>query len=283
MDGFCGYQPLKRYGRILKITTSFPFLEQETCLRIAWNIFFSIIWWKNCNNNHPDPRKFASAYKSIVVNQLMAPKKLGNVEADLDKYFVSTSEMSKINIINTYPTKKQQKETNIRMNVSTANTVHYTSGWVASKLQHSECLERVHSDNQKVCRESSVFLNLKKYKSSSKLYSPGLKMFKFCKKIVSVFERNFENFLKQSVLGVKKRLIKVIFWPYNRTKSCEDLVYNVLCVPCAKLVADKYINMLVKAKLQVMNTNHQMKDRLKRKINKDKKVKSKRRKLNIIS
>lgn len=257
------------------------FLRTRNLSQDCLEHFFSIIRWKNCNNNHPDPSKFASAYKSVVVNQLIAPKKLGNVEADLNKYFVSISTMAKVKLIeDPKPRKTRLRETNIKMNISQANTVHYTSGWVATKLKHKECIERMQADDQKVSRDSSVLLHFKKFKPTSKLCSPGLKIFKFCKKIVSVFEKNFEPFLQQSVLGVKRRLLNLIFWPY-KSNCLEQLVYNVLCVPCARIIADKYINMLIKAKLQTMNTNSRVSDQTKRKNTKDKKTQAKRRKLNI--
>lgn len=211
----------------------------------------------------------------------MVPKKLGNVEADLNKYFVDMKEMAKVKILDSSCITKntQVNENDVKMNVNQANNVHYTSGWVSTKLKHLECINRMNDDFEKVPNEASVLLNFKKYTPNAKLYSPGLKCFKFCKKIVTVFQRNFEILIKKSTYGVKKGIINVLFWPYNKNE--KKLVYNVFCLSCAKLVADKYINMLIKAKLQVLNTNIQVSNQRKRKQNKDKKTLTKRRKLNI--
>lgn len=259
----------------------FTFLRTRNLSQDCLEHFFSIIRWKNANNSHPDPSKFASAFKAVVINQLMVPKKLGNVEADLNKYFVDMKEMAKVKILDSSCITKntQVNENDVKMNVNQANNVHYTSGWVSTKLKHLECINRMNDDFEKVPNEASVLLNFKKYTPNAKLYSPGLKCFKFCKKIVTVFQRNFEILIKKSTYGVKKGIINVLFWPYNKNE--KKLVYNVFCLSCAKLVADKYINMLIKAKLQVLNTNIQVSNQRKRKQNKDKKTLTKRRKLNI--
>ena len=261
----------------------FAFLRTRNLSQDWLENFFSIIRWKNSNNNHPDPSKFSSAYKSIVVNQLIAPKKLGNVEADLSKYFVSTPEMADIKLISTPKPKLKTTKANFKdedIDLNQANSIFYTTGWIGSKILHKDCLERCYSDVDHVGSGLKILLNNKKYKDTSRLCVPGLKLYKFCKKIVFIFEKNFEKFLKQSTHAVKKKLLDVLFWPYKSDKSEEHIVYDILCIPCAKMIANKYINMLIKAKLQVLNTNMKAADRKKR-ANKKSKVTAKRRKLNI--
>lgn len=213
----------------------------------------------------------------------MAPKKLGNVQADVDKYFVNTSEMSKLKIISCSELEKKniREVTGEKMEINQSNSVYYTAGWVASKLTHAECIERAYGDTRFVSRENCILLNLKKFKPDSKLNAPGLGIFRFCKKIVFVFEKNFENFLKKSVRGVKQKLMNVIFWPFETSCEQNNLVYKTLCLPCAKLIANKYFNMLIKAKLQNLNMKIKSSEQQKRKDKKNRKVLTKRKKLNI--
>lgn len=58
----------------------------------------------------------------------MVPKKLGNVEADLDKYFVSTLEMSKVKFFSSPVVKKKTiKNADPKMEINQSNSVYYTS------------------------------------------------------------------------------------------------------------------------------------------------------------
>lgn len=263
----------------------FGFLRTRNLSQDCLEHFFSIVRWKNSNNNHPDASKFASAYKSIVVNQLVAPKKLGNVQADMNQYFVNTYQMSKIRLISNVPQKPKRRtriQQNTKDNITDANqlsSIFYTTGWVCSKLKHPDCIERLASDVA-VSNDSAFLVDLKKYKKNSRLCSPGSNMFRFCRKMVSIFEKSFDALLKKSVYGVKRSLLQTIFWPYE---SCDpnELVYNVLCVSCAKKTADKYINMLVKAKLQIMNMKFKSNTKSTRKNKKSKRELTKRKKLNI--
>lgn len=138
-------------------------------------------------------------------------------------------------------------------------------------------------DVNSVHKDSSILLDLKKFKPTSNLRKPGFKIFKFCKKIVSIFENNFEGLLKQSVVGVKQKLMNVLFWPYKSQGDEKQLVYDAICIPCAEIIANKCINMLIKAKLQTLNMNIKARQQQKRKDNKNKKVATKRKKLNIHS
>lgn len=270
----------------LRTVYGFGFLRTRNLSQDCLEHFFSIIRWKNSNNNHPDASKFASAYKAIVINQLIAPKKLGNVKADLSQYFVNTSQMAKVKLIpNEHPKhyKRSSKRTRIQENpkdITDSNqlgNIYYTTGWVCSKLSHRECIERSIVDTSNA---SSFFLNLKKFKENSRLHAPGQKMFKFCRKIVSIFEKSFEVLLKKSVYGVKRSILDTIFWPYQ-SSDAEELVYDVLCVPCATKIADKYLNMLVKAKLQILNMKFKLSNRANLKKKKTKRELTKRKKLNI--
>lgn len=270
----------------LRTSYGFSFLRTRNLTQDCIEHFFSIIRWKNANNNHPDASKFASAYKAIVVNQLVAPKKLGNVQADVSSYFVNASQMSKIKLIPKPESKPPQQQILARQDrknkteitdPNQLSSVHYTAGWVCSRLKHRECIERTSSD---VASRSAFLIDLKRYKKDSRLVVPSLKMFQFCKKIVTVFERNFDSLLRRSVFGVKRTILQTVLWPY-RSNDDNELVYDVLCVPCATIVANKYINMLVKAKLQIMNMRFKANDKTTRKNKKTKKELTKRKKLNI--
>lgn len=270
----------------LRTAYGFGFLRTRNLSQDCLEHFFSIIRWKNSNNNHPDASKFASAYKAIVINQLVAPKKLGNVKADLSKYFVNTSQMAKIKLIPNEHRKNYKRSSNrthIQENptdISDSNqlsNIYYTTGWVCSKLSHRECIERSIADTS---NESSFFMNLRRFKQNSRLNAPGKNMFKFCRKIVCIFEKSFDVLLKKSVYGVKRSILDTIFWPYQSSVA-EKLIYGVLCVPCAKKVADKYLNMLVKAKLQNLNMEFKSSSLAHLKRKKTKRELTKRKKLNI--
>lgn len=213
---------------------------------------------------------------------MMAPKKLGNVEADLDRYFVSTMEMSKVKVINSSVLKeKMQRNTDSKMPINQSNSTYYAAGWVVSKLIHEDCIKRAYGDTRFVTRENSIFLNLKKFKPDSKLNPPGLGVFRFCKKNGHSIWKKIEVFLKKSVKGVKRKLLDLIFWPYDSQNESNQLIYNALCVSCAKIIANKYFNMLIKAKLQSLNLKIQTSEQKKRKDKKNRKVLTKCKKLNI--
>lgn len=266
----------------MRTVYGFGFLRTRNISQDCIEHFFSIIRWKNSNNNHPDASKFASAYKSIVINQLIAPKKLGNVQADISKYFVNTSQMSAIKLVpkklhHRKRLRNQRGKANHITDPNQLSSIYYSTGWVCSRLKHRECIERATSD---VTNSSSFLLDLKRYKKDSRLFVPGEKMFQFCKRIVSVFEKNFDALLKKSVHGVKRAILQTVLWPYQSNNS-DKLVCGVLCLPCAKIVADKYLNMLVKAKLQIMNMKIKADDKTMRRNKKTKRELTKRKKLNI--
>lgn len=282
IEGWIQYiSAIEHLWKELRTVYGFGFLKTRNLSQDCIEHFFSVIRWKNSNNNHPDASKFASAYKAIVINQLIAPKKLGNVQADISKYFVNTSQMSKIKLIPKAPQKRRPRNKKVNESDITdpnqLSSIYYSTGWVCSRLKHRKCIVRATSD---VTSRSAFLLDLKRYKPESRLFVPGEKMFQFCKKIVSVFEKTFETHLKKSVRGVKRAILQTIFWPYQ-SKNNDKLVYDVLCVPCAMIVANKYLNMLVKAKLQIMNMKIKVDDKTNRKNKKTKRELTKRKKLNI--
>lgn len=214
IDGWILYiAAVEQLWKELRTLYGFSFLRTRNLSQNCIKHFFSITRWKNANNNHPDASKFASAYKAIVINQLVAPKKLGNVQADVSSYFVNASQMSKIKLIPPQRSKSQieseskpplqviskRNQRSSKNEITDPNqlsSVHYTAGWVCSRLKHRECIERTSSD---VANRSAFLIDLKQYKKESRLFVPGLKMFQFCKKIVTVFERNFDNLIRRSV------------------------------------------------------------------------------------
>lgn len=110
---------------------------------------FSVIRWRNGNNNHPDPSQFSSAYKAVVINQLLVPKKVGNVEADISKHIVSNEDVRKLNVVPRQRSRldsDQQIETHEDFGDPTFDenqkgSINWTTGWACSKLTHAACIK----------------------------------------------------------------------------------------------------------------------------------------------
>ncbi|XP_065082061.1 uncharacterized protein LOC135704508 [Ochlerotatus camptorhynchus] len=66
IDGWLIYiSAIEGLWKDLQNNHGFSFLRTRNLSQDCLEHFFSLIRWKNCNNNHPDPSKFSSAYKSI--------------------------------------------------------------------------------------------------------------------------------------------------------------------------------------------------------------------------
>lgn len=130
--------------------------------------FFSVIRWRNGNNVHPDASEFTSAYKAVVINQLLLPKKVGNVQADIYKVLVSGNEISKLKIVQRDANKKTELAQHVEITEDTfdanlISSIHWTTGWACSKLKHEACIKRATSKDFNVSEEHSSLAAFKRY------------------------------------------------------------------------------------------------------------------------
>lgn len=288
----------------LKEIHGFAFLRTRNLSQDCLEHFFSVIRWKNGNNNHPDASFFSSAYKSLVINHLILPDKVGNVQADLSKYIVNREELSKIQVVKPIHKRPEYVDNSTDEPIDPLETcdmnklanIHYTTGWVCSKLSHKACIERVTSadsdpvDDQ---ADASFLTQLKKYRASSRLVMPGEKVMNYFKGVCKVFDIHFMALLSLDTRGVKKELIDIIQALFEfpsvvayemLDEDCEELfieeqhklIMDVLCEPCALKITNKYINMLTACRLGIMNNSFRSESTIK------KKTKKKAKKLNIV-
>lgn len=280
----------------------FAFLRTRNLSQDCLEHFFSVIRWKNGNNNHPDASFFSSAYKSLIINHLILPDKVGNVQADLSKYIVNREELSKIQVVKPEYKRPEYLEKVSDEPIDPLETfdmnklanIHYTTGWVCSKLNHKACIERVTSAvNDPVDDQADVSFvtQLKKYRASSRLVMPGEKVLEYFKGVCKVFETHFMDLLSLDVRGVKRELIDIIQALFDFPsvvayemidENCDieehqKLIMDVLCESCALIITNKYINMLIACRLGAMNNSFKSESKLKRKTKKSEKAK----KLNI--
>ncbi|XP_058811172.1 uncharacterized protein LOC131676062 [Topomyia yanbarensis] len=281
----------------LQESFGYSFLRTRNLSQDCLEHFFSLVRWKHVNNNHPDALQFMSAYKSIVINQLILPKNIGNVEADLSKFIVNSEEIQQIGFVQKQHIRgKYEPEKDVEpMNIYDPNqlsSIHWTTGWACSTVKHQECLIRMTANPEEISDEVTILSDLKRYNSTSRIMTPGEKIFKFFQGVCRVFDNHFESLLKLGPVGVKAELVDIIedrfgFPTIERAESnniydeddfildeSEKRVMEVMCVSCALKIINKYLNMLIGCRLANMNCSFKIK-------NDNKKTKNKAKKLNI--
>lgn len=290
---------IKLLWQELHSSYGFKFLRTRNLSQDCLEHFFSTIRWKNGNNYHPDSTLFSSAYKALVINHLVIPVKIGNVQADVSKYIVNRFELSKIQIV-----RKEHKRPEYlgRLSeepilpeepddVNKLANIHWTTGWVVSKIQHEECFLRATANAEEVDADVCFLSNLKKYSSSSKTVSPSENIFRYFSAVCRIFEDHFNNILELDTVGVKEELMDMIQLEFNfpdtehnnaidtgdNIHNEEALIMDVLCRKCVMNDTNKYLNMLIACKLGEINKSFKIACTLAKKSKKSEKAK----KLNI--
>lgn len=295
IDGWITYiSALKLLWEELETQYDFKFLRTRNLSQDCLEHFFSVIRWRNGNNNHPDPSQFESAYKAVVINQLLVPKKVGNVVADVSKHIVGNDEVRKLDLV---PRQRSRMDADLHLENFEGTTIdenqmgsiHWTTGWACSKLKHAECIERVSSGSDDVHQECTAFTDFKKYNDRVKIQQPGVKVLNYFKEVTQIFEQNFERLLEADTVGVKEELMDMIQEHFAYPTSCSNqppelsaevttrLIVDTLCTPCALMITEKFFNMLICGKLRTMNDEFKANMEQKKKNRRDEKAK----KLNI--
>lgn len=258
----------------LHASFGFKFLRTRKLPQDCLEHFFATIRWKNGNNYHPDSSLFSSAYKALVINHLVIPAKVGNVQPDLSKYIVNRFEMSKVQMVQKehkrpdYLGKVSEDPTTLEKpdDVNKLANIHWTTGWAVSKIRHTECLRRATAEAEDVDVEISFLSDLKKFCPTSKTVSPGEKIFRYFSTVCQLFKTHFNNILKLDTVGVKEELMDIIQLQFNFPGIDEDnainmdgnvedrLILDVLCRNCALIITNKYLNMLIACKLGEINS-----------------------------
>ena len=275
----------------LSTSHGFKFLRTRNISQDVLEHFFSAIRYKNGNNDHPDASLFSSAYKALVVNHLIIPDKIGNVEADVSQYIVNRHELAKIKIVQekyirpVYQDIVSEKPIlDEECDINQLASMHWTTGWVCSKLRHDECKIRAAQGAENVPSEATFLAEFKKYRPTSKINTPGDKIFSYFQGVCKIFKDNFDTILKQSTVGVKLELMEIVQTAYgfrndtfsenaDQDHQTESLIMDVLCEPCALRVTDKYINMLISCKLGEINETFKKESDQKKKTRKTEKAK----------
>lgn len=237
--------------------------------------FFCLIRMRGCNNRHPTPFSFRSAYRQVVMAQLLKTSDNSNCEIDQGENLLKPEDFSNIKI---FKSKNGCAEATQDIDGELCNedgetfdsaeltNVHYTAGWILSSLTHETCISRIKSDKS----VSKSIRMLSSMKSGSDRLVAGLKLTEFLKFIVQHFRENFSEILEKSPVGVKKALFEGIMIGSE---------VDFLCKECVSKIVSKYLNMLMKAKLNEINQSFN--DKSKQARNKNEAIPQKAHKLNI--
>lgn len=118
--------------------------------------------------------------------------------------------------------------------------VHYTASWILSSIPHIACRSQLDSEES----VSKAVRTLSSMKTGSDRVTAGVQLTKFLSMIVNTFKNNFSSILENSTIGVREKMFTII-------KS--SAVKNFLCEECYSKIIAKYLNVLIKAKLNEMN------------------------------
>lgn len=274
IEGWIHYiSALKLLWEELETQYDFRFLRTRNLSQDCLEHFFSVIRWRNGNNNHPDPSQFSSAYKAVVINQLLVPKKVGNVEADISKHIVSNEDVRKLNVVPRQRSRldsDQQIETHEDFGDPTFDenqkgSINWTTGWACSKLTHAACIERVAVGNENIPQDETALTRFKMYNERVNINRPGEKIVEFFKGVTKIFEQNFDSLLEVDIVGVKEELMDIVQVRYHFYDECTTesigiasdqysrLILDTLCTPCAMKITEKFLNMLICGKLSQIN------------------------------
>lgn len=237
--------------------------------------FFCLIRMRGFNNRHPTPFCFRSSYRQVVMTQLLKPSDYSNCELDKGENLLKPEDFSKIKMFKRGNGRAEAKldlegelcnENGEIFDPAELTNVHYTAGWILSTLTHETCISKLERDkpvSKSVQMRSSM-------KSGSDRFVAGSKLTEFLKFVVQYFRDNFSIMLKSSPVGVREKLSEGI-------KSNSEV--DFLCSECVTKIVRKYLNMLMKAKLNEMNQSFY--DKSKQAKNKNESIPQKAHKLNI--
>lgn len=204
--------------------------------------FFGVIRMANSTNNRPDAFSFKAAYRATVVNQLLHLSKKCNSQLDAGAGLLEIKDFPKLEISNskTDIQTKGQVELNTNLeefDAAQLENICYTAGWISSTITHMCCVENLSSDSQ------LIGSSLAKLKSSEHQFC-SQKLMSLLTAVVSHFNENFDKMLKESPVGIKAKTVEYVL-------NTSDV--DILCNKCKVEVCDRYVNMLIKAKVKLLN------------------------------
>lgn len=104
---------------------------------------FSVVRFKGGNNTTPDCSKFRHTLKSVLTNQLLRPSDFGNCDLDCAEFFLAKHEIESGRQVifprlphSTQPVCSTGELSDSAVSV---NSLSYVTGWVCSRLEHTEC------------------------------------------------------------------------------------------------------------------------------------------------
>ncbi|KAL4122974.1 hypothetical protein QTP88_015213 [Uroleucon formosanum] len=202
---------------------------------------FSVVRSKGGNNVTPDATKFHSAIRMCMCNTLLEPSKSGNCESEGD----AVQFLTKCNFLNLHLSSMNIE--NILMENHEACAIGYVAGWVCSKLNHQECVDKLaaKSDDNSQVNLENTHIEMKSYQNANLLY-PFKNTLEFAKNVTCIFNLNIESLLLKNKTGVRKEIIKIV------DVACRPL--NI-CDECETEFLKKLLNVLINSFIKNSNNN----------------------------
>lgn len=239
------FADLQKYGFTILIT---KYLTQD-----ALENFFGLIRMKGYNNRHPDPLMFRCAYRQVLMSQMLKLFSVDtNCEPDESDTIVRPADFSRIRFFR----KKKVDITAANLDEiicseggeifdsAQVTNVQYSANWVLATIHHQPCIDKLLGD----ARVSSKIRRLatsRAIRESSSELSAGKNCLEYLRFVVSTFKDYFSVFLKDSNLGIREKLLKLIMNSKQGT--------FLFCDTCEKQVLQKYLSMLIRNELRLMN------------------------------
>jgi len=250
---------LKYLFEDLKLNFGFEFILCHNLTKDCIESWVSIVRAKGGNNSTPDSTKFFSAVRMCMANQLLDPSKAANFEIDNNQFLTKCNELLKHNPkldLKLQHLKSSQKWnpedddvlsdmniTFITQNSHKENAIAYGSGWSVSKLNHTECLQKLATKEPEV-NLAYIHISMKQYDGAKLLYPLQPTLF-YVQKVICLFNNNIKKLISCSRANIKLRMINLI----------NKFLFKTLdiCLECQYLLVDKILNVTINSFIKKEN------------------------------
>lgn len=209
--------------------------------------FFGIIRMRNWCNTRPDCSLFRSAYRSAVVNQLLSSREKANCEEDpaINMFDIKDFAHLEISVQKPAPAAPESEQVNCNLDVLEVGQIHnstYAAVWLFNIMSHQQCIQNLQTSRQ----VPSLLAELKGDSSSVSEHLLDL-----VRLVEQIFKNEFESIVRAGVTAVKARLGQKV------AETAQSDLGRVCCSQCIKQLIDRYLFLLIKAKLKEMEENMQ--------------------------
>lgn len=250
---------LKYLFEDLKLNFGFEFILCRNLTQDCIESWFSVVRAKGGNNSTPDSTKFFSAVRMCMANQLLDPSKAANCEMDNNQFLTKCNELLKHNPkldLKLQHLKSSQKWnpedddvlsdmniTFITQNSHEENAIAYVAGWSVSKLNHTECLQKLATKEPEV-NLAYIHISMKQYDGAKLLY-PLQPTLVYVQKVICLFNNNIKKLISCSRANIKLRMINLINTFLFKTLD--------ICLECQYLLVDKILNVTINSFIKKEN------------------------------